>query len=462
MFRRLIDSHWTYFALAGLLAAVAVASQFRLQNPSRPVGTIDDLASLRTRKPNVVFIVVDTLRADRLSAYGYVRPTSPVLADLARHGVRFARVEAQSSWTKTSMASLWTGLFPTRIGVLRSSHGIPSEAVLPAELFQQAGYVTAGIWRNEWVGPGFGFQQGFDTYLRALPTPLPPGFRRRPGADRLPGSDEDVTEAGITFLETHGQQPFLLYLHYMDVHEYAYDEVAANLDFGASLSDSYDAAIHWVDRNVAAVLTHLERSGLSKNTLVVIAADHGEGFREHGLDGHANSLYQEVSRVPLIFALPFRLDPGIVVESLARNVDIWPTVLDLVGLPPLRQADGRSLVPAIEATARGESHGVEAVSYAYLDRNWKSGLPTRPIVSVLSNERRLVLKTRPKRKLELFDHSTDPTEQHNLANERPDWVAELEQQLEEHLRQTPLWGPPEEVEIDEMSRKLLRALGYAQ
>jgi arylsulfatase A-like enzyme len=459
--RRLLDSPWTYFGLAALLVVVAVASQFRVHFPSRPVGTIDDLAGLRNRKPSVVFILIDTLRADRLSAYGYARPTSPVMADLARHGVRFAQVEAQSSWTKTSMASLWTGLFPTHTGVLRANHGIPAEATLPAEIFRQAGYETAGIWRNGWVGPDFGFQQGFETYLRPPPEAAPDSFQKHVAAPaQLGGTDENATTAAIGFLETHGRDPFFLYVHYMDVHQYSYDEQAASLGFGTSISDSYDASINWVDRNVAAVLTYLEKNGLFENTLVVIAADHGEGFREHGLEGHARSLYQEVTRVPLILALPFRLEKGVVVEPLVRNVDIWPTVLDLVGLPALPQTDGRSLVPLIQAAARGEADGAEAPAQAYLDRSWgKREDPSRPLLSVVSKGRRLVRQSVPE-KLELFDHSNDPTEQHNIAEERPDWVAELEPQLDEQMKQKPTWGAPSDVEIDEMNRELLKALGY--
>jgi arylsulfatase A-like enzyme len=462
LLRRLFDSPWTYFTLAGLLAIAAIASQFRLHVPSRPVGTIDDLADLPSRKLNVVFVVIDTLRADRLSAYGYERPTSPVLEDLARHGVRFARVEAQSTWTKASMASLWTGLFPTRSGVLRSSQALPDEATLPAELFKQAGYATAGIWRNGWVGPDFGFHQGFDTYLRPVAENGPEKFQKRtPGAAALAGTDEDITRAAIGFLETHGREPFFLYMHYMDVHQYAYDDKSSKLGFGTSLSDSYDASIHWVDRNLGTVLSHLEDNDLFEKTLVVVTADHGEAFREHGTEGHARSLYQEVMGVPFILALPFRLEPGVVVEPLVRNVDVWPTVLDLVGLPQLPNADGRSLVPAITAAARGEPAGESPVAFAYLDRNWANrDKPSAPLVSVVSNGRRLLLHTHPERKLELFDHATDPKEQNNIAGERPDWVAELEPQIEQSMREQPVWGTPREVEIDEMSQELLRALGY--
>ena len=461
MLRRLLDSPWTYFTLAGLLALAALLSPLRIHLPSRPVGTVEDLAKLRESRPNVIFILVDTMRADHLSAYGYPRPTSPVMDDLARYGVRFARVEAQSSWTKSSMASIWTGRFPIRTGVLRFNDVMPPEALMPAEIFSQAGYATAGIWRNGWVAAMFGFEQGFDTYLKPTPEADPAKFEKRtPGASPIPGTDEDATRTALGFLENHGNEPFMLYVHYMDVHQYSYDAEAAALGFGTSLSDSYDAAIHWVDRNIAALLTHLEKNRLFEKTIVVIAADHGEGFREHGIEGHARSMYREVSEVPLIIALPFRLEPGIVVEPLVRNVDIWPTILDLAGLPPLPEADGRSLVPVIEAVGRGQDPGPSPPSYGYLDQNWgQVKLPPRPLITRRDQDRRLLLQV-PEGSLELFDVASDPTEQRNLVEQRPDWIQELRPGLEGSLELESGWQNPK-VEVDEMSREMLRALGYA-
>ena len=120
MLRRLLDSPRTYFVGAGLLLVIAIASQFELQIPSRSKGTLEDLVALSERDDlNVVFLVVDTLRSDRLGIYGYERDTSPVLDKLAAHGIVFKRVIAQSSWTKSSMASLWTATNPTRNGILR-------------------------------------------------------------------------------------------------------------------------------------------------------------------------------------------------------------------------------------------------------------------------------------------------------------------------------------------------------
>lgn len=465
MLRRLLDSPRTYFALAALLAVLAVLSQFRLQGPSRPTGEVGEIASLRERKPNVLFVLIDTLRADRTSAYGYPRQTSPALKLLADQGVRFARVEAQSSWTKTSMASLWTGLLPTRNGMLGFDHALPPEALLPAEVFREAGYATAGVWRNGWVAPVFGFEQGFDVYLRPVASRAPRKFERRtPGPLRVQGTDEDVTRSALEFLAGNGSQPFFLYLHYMDVHQYAYDEVAADLGFGTSMSDAYDAAIHWVDRNVGAVLAGLEERDLSRNTIVVIAADHGEALGERGLEGHARNLYRVVTEVPWIVALPFRLPQPVVVEQTVSNLDIWPTVLDLAGLPALPDTDGRSLVPAIEAAARQAEEDPRRPAFGYLERSWgASSSASRPTLSVRDGDRRLILslsETEPRREIELFDGAADPKELEDLADARPEWVRELLPGLEATLELRPAWEQVPEVEIDEMNRELLRALGY--
>ena len=185
MLRRLLDSPRTYYLLAGILLVVAVLSQFEIRLPSRPQGGEAELAALRTRDDvNLIFILVDTLRADRLHAYGYARETSPWMDEMARTGVRFDRVLSQSSWTKTSMASLMTATYPVRNGILRLGHGMPEEAPLPAERLREAGFRTAGIFRNGWVAPNFGFGQGFQSYIRPLARRLTPGRQAEPAPPR--------------------------------------------------------------------------------------------------------------------------------------------------------------------------------------------------------------------------------------------------------------------------------------
>jgi arylsulfatase A-like enzyme len=463
--RRILDSAWTYYAAAALLVVAAGLSALRF--PSRPAGSLEELRALQQRDDvNVLFVLIDTLRADRLGAYGYERTTSPLLDSLAATGVRFARVEAQSTWTKASMASLWTSLYPVRTGVTRFAHALPSEAVMPAERLREAGFRTAGIWRNHWVANNFGFAQGFETYYEPKPSRPSQRFRRNKRRHRLTGTDVDATEAALEFMRTYGDERFFLYVHYMDVHQYLYDQIAADRGFGSTFSDAYDASIHWVDRHVGRLLQELEERELFEKTLVVVASDHGEAFYEHGGEGHARNLYREVTEVPLILAFPFRLDPGVVVEPLVRNVDIWPTLFDLLGLPPAAQSDGRSLVPLIEAAIRGEeavpAPDDEATAFAFLDQNWtRAEMPPKPLVSVRTDAERLLLSASESERLELYDHREDPREQHNLAETQPERLEALRRRAEAFLASEVAWqGGAPEVEIDEMRRGQLQALGY--
>jgi len=466
--RRLLDSPRTYFTLAGILFVILLMTQFEIRHAPRDAGTIDDVDSIAKRDDvNLVFLLIDTLRADRLHAYGYPRETSPMMDHLANTGIRFDRVISQSSWTKASMASIWTSTWPQRNGILRWSHSLPDGVTLPAELFQKAGFETAGIWRNGWVAPNFGFAQGFNTYVRPQPSSAPDRFEKHtPSSGALLGTDEDLTNAALEFLRAYGHKRFFLYLHYMDVHQYAYDEASAK--FGTSYSDVYDNSIAWVDRNIGTLLQALQDRELQRKTVIVVAADHGESFREHGLEGHAKTLYREVAEVPLIISLPFGLTPGVVVPETVANVDIWPTLLDLFGLPPMQEADGRSLLPLVKAAAKGEKADFDRPAFAEIDRSW--GRPSAepdPLVAVTRGSIRAMQPTSPDKagSAELYDHTSDPWEKKNLAvadekgaRQLPPDIAKL---LQDYMAQpTVAWGKPKEVELNEMELNQLRALGY--
>jgi len=468
LLRRIFDAipAWAFFALAALLLGAGIYAQLELRGPEKPLGRVQDLRSLasRERPLNVVFIVIDMLRADRLSAYGYHRDTSPVMEDLASRGILFQNVESQSSWTKASMASMWTGLYPERVGVKRFFHALPTEAKLPAEIFKEAGYRTGGIWRNGWVAPNFQFNQGFDLYLRPQKYLPPGGIKRRqnPSAHPLQGTDYDATSSAIEFMQAYKDEPFFLYIHYMDVHQYLYADISP--EYGSSLSDIYDSSIFWTDKNIEYFMQALVNLGLADDTLVVIASDHGESFFEHGIEGHARQLYNETGDVPLIFVPPFDLDPGIVVETQVANVDVWPTILDLVGLEGLVNPEGRSLVPLMEAAAAGqggaEDSGVPV--FAQLDRSWgQVDAESNPQISVLKEPYRLLYNETAPEQIELFDHTQDPGEQRNLASDQPEIAAELVAEIEAFkARDSPGWETAPEVEIDEMRIHQLRALGY--
>jgi len=472
-----------YGLMTAILVVAFVATQFEFSSSPLERGDVDELLALARRDDlNVVFILVDTLRADRLGSHDYARDTSPTLDALARTGIRFARHHSQSSWTKTSMAALWTGTYPHRNGILRYADAIPDSVFMPAEIFQEEGYVTAGIWRNGWVAPTFGFEQGFDVYHRPS-TGVPIGFQRRESKNpyaKIEGSDLDVTEGVIEFLRLNARDRFFVYAHYMDAHQYMSDEESAR--FGSSYSDLYDNSIHWTDRNIAAVLAALESEGVRDETIVVITSDHGEAFGEHGREGHAKDLHREVIHIPWIIGLPFELEEGIIVDALTENVDVWPTLLDLMGSPALDHADGRSRLPEI-LIAAGRPDEIEAPPnetplFAELDRSWgRADAPSDPIVALTLEDRRYMrvldperitakTKTPTERPLAmLFDTASDPAERRDLLSEEAGdaEVSVLEERLEEILnRPPPPWRDEVgKVELSDMQKGQLRAIGYA-
>ena len=465
MLRKIIDSPWLYFTLAALLIAVAVYSQLRFEPPGRPEGGADEIRALPERERlNVIFIVIDMLRADRLSAYDYERRTSPILKAMASEGVQFMNVEAQSSWTKASMASMWTGMYPERTGIQRFFHAMPEEAVLPAEIFRDAGYRTAGIWRNGWVANNFGFGQGFDLYIR--PRQVRPErkiTRPSPGTRNLPGTDMDATLSAMEFMMGAQHDPFFLYVHYMDVHQYLYTDISP--DFGTGFSDFYDSSIYWTDFNIGRIQQTLHDLDLADKTMVVIVSDHGEAFFEHGIEGHARNLYREVLDTPWIISLPFRLPAGARIHQRVANVDVWPTLLDMVGLPPLSGAEGSSMLPAILDAVEGRDDGVaesERPVFSQLDRSWgRTSDESNPSLSMVKGAHRInYLKNKPDN-VEVFDRVADPKEKRNIAQKDPELVATLKSDIEDfYARPKSEWATAPEIELDAMHLNQLRALGY--
>lgn len=462
---------WPWMLLASLALVVYASTWFEITTgDSRPKGAAADIYGLRFRNDvNVLFVLIDTLRADRLGSYGYERDTSPTLDYMASTGVRFAQHLSQSSWTKCSMASLWTSLNPARTGVTRFNHGLPETATLPAERLAAAGFRTAGVWRNGWVAPNFGFGQGFEVYERPRTAAVPREVLRDKPHMSIEGTDHDVVNNAIEFLRAHGHERWFLYAHLMDVHQYLYDEESAL--FGSTYSDVYDNSIRHTDGVVGRLLTHLAETGQLEKTLVVITSDHGEAFSERGLEGHARHVYRETTEVPLILGFPFILDPALTLDLRSANVDVWPTVLDLLGLPTVDDLDGRSLVPEILALAGQrvsprEPDKPPAPAISHLDRSWgQQQKPPRPAVAVVEEGFRYVYTREPDGSVgeQLFDGNLDRLERTDVISEHPDRAADLRAQAEDYL-DSPApspWGEgPTSVEIDTMELNQLRALGY--
>lgn len=455
-------------AWPGLFAALAAAAIGGLagcgsdepaaESPDRrPVGTLEDLARLPERDDvNLLFILVDTLRADRMSAYRYARDTTPTLRYFADTGIRFDHNWAQSSWTKTSMASLWMGLHPIRSGILDYRDVIAPEALMPAEILHDAGFVTAGIWRNGWVAPNFGFGQGFDIYVAPPQEQAPATLRQAPRAGRIDGTDIDLVYSAIEFLRANRDRRWFLYLHMMDVHQYI--TTPDDAIFGSTYSDAYDNAVRWVDEQVGMVMSELHGLGLADRTLVVFASDHGEAFGEHGAEGHARDVHVEVVRTPLLLIPPFRLSPGIVVPATTENVDIFPTALELLGQEPPDYVDGRSLLPLLLERDRA---AVKTTSIAHLDRAWgRSEKNAGSVIAIGEGNFRLMHDSEsPDR---LFNLTDDPTENRDVSESFRGIVMALRAHLDRYKQQTSPWkGGAPRIELDEMHLRQLRALGYS-
>jgi arylsulfatase A-like enzyme len=414
----------------------------------------------------VLFVLVDTLRADHLGAYGYDRPTSPELDRLAAESLVFEQAIAPSSWTLPSVASLFTGLYPYSHGVLgvaERSFLDPPFATL-AESLRERGFTTAAFVANPILLPKFGFDQGFETYSMSTYVDAEP-----------------LVEDFVAWLDEVRDFRWFGYLHLLDPHspywppererqdfagepptsrDFSRDLPASVLSGEARPSDEelrhaidlYDAEILSFDRALGTLRRALESRGLLDSTLLVFTSDHGEEFFEHGFFGHGFDVYDETIRVPLLLRLPGRIEPGRVARQV-ETISIYRTVLSILDLDPPDGIEGANLLQPV-----GDPWAFSMIRGSHMTRE-KDFASIRSYHSLRGEGRKLVVS--PKGDVvELYDLALDPGETRNLAAERPDDVARLRAILDarvgETLRATePLLGP-----IDPDMKAVLEQLGY--
>ncbi len=328
----------------------------------------------RSRKlPNIVLIVIDALRADHLSCLGYARQTTPFIDKVAAGGVLFRRCYSTSSWTLPACTSMMTGLYTGTHNVKYWNSVIPKNLTVLPEVLRNNGYYCAGVSSNPFLTSQHGFDRGFDvfddtTVLAAAEWGFPlekSKFR----ALVLASTGATATRRAMELLNDRPpDKPFFLFVHYMDCHadyvppppydrkfdpeykgkitghvqsqRYETDMAKRDLQHVVAL---YDGEIAYTDKMVGNLLDHLAALGLEKNTCVILTADHGEEFLEHGGWLHGRTLFEEVILVPLIFRWPGRISSGRQINEPVSLVDIMPTVLGLLGIKSPQISQGINL-----------------------------------------------------------------------------------------------------------------------
>ncbi|UCF47261.1 MAG: sulfatase [Myxococcales bacterium] len=446
----------------------------RILVPARPERTYEPAK-------NVVVLVIDTLRADKLRPFNVeTRVKTPVIDRFASEGVVFELAQSPENWTKPAVASILTGLHPLTHQQKTGDAALPSSAELLSEHLKGEGFTTGSFIANGYVSDRFGFDQGWDDYSNYI---------------REGGSTEakDVFDKAGNWIEAHKDERFFAYIQTIDPHvpydppgEYLqmYDpseysgqirprmtgdllekakrnppEVVFDASDKRRLKALHDGEITKHDHFFGAFLERLAELGLADDTLVVVTSDHGEEFEDHGSWGHGHSVYQELLHVPLLFRLPNRLPAGAKVGNAVSTLDISATVTELLGVPGMAHNEGHTLVGLMLGEA-----------------------PSQPTVafSDFQDDRRVITTGRWKLILRgnltstMFDLVADPMEKKQLdasafpigrryarmllgqflgASNRGDWLS-AEQKGGTQLQR-------ENADMDDTIRDQLRALGYA-
>ncbi|TAH38602.1 MAG: hypothetical protein EYC70_04305 [Planctomycetota bacterium] len=444
---------------------------------------------------NVLLISIDSLRADRLGCYGHRAEyapevaVSPNLDALAARGVAFDSAWSTTSWTLPAHMALLTGL-PDRLhGVVGDEYVLNPQRRSLAQELRDAGYATAGFYSGPYLAPKYGFGRGFERYesamtpleqvpaerLEALRAQLGPAITPKTLEDRwshLDVTSPQVNAKAYEFLQQQaGRRPFFLFLHYFDAH-YDYLPDAAEPGLGRKFDPGYtgsmigenwyfnpqvfnpsaegdrrqvigerdlhhvmalyDAEIHWVDRHIGQVLQKLQDLGVADRTLVCVVADHGDEFFEHGAIGHRSTLYEELTRIPLLLYVPGATPPGMRVRPLVRIYDIAPSLLDYACGGSLAESTGASLRPLIEGEREaprsvqqriyGKLYGRVNVRDGYRDGRY-AVLRQLTVDTDLTDEHSLHLRQRQwedgSLRFDVFDKGTDRGEHVRLAPADP-------------------------------------------
>lgn len=453
--------------------------------------------------PNVILLTIDTLRADRLGCFGYNRLLTPNLDQLAASGIRFEQAITGGSWTQAAFPVMLTSSYAAMYGGCLGR--LAPERPAPIEALTRHGYTTGGFSTNPHLSRSTSYDRGFQHFSELIPAEVDPKLRRIKGGQRLLrnplthhvlrgtglrmrparlySSAADVTDSVCRWLD-RVERPFFAWAHYMDMHwpyhleesltypgqiAQAWQDLAIMYDrsnFNRTMPITavqrdhfiglYEQSLQFLDAQIGRLIAHVERLGLSAHTVIIVAADHGEEFLDHGRWGHWESnLFDEILKVPLIIR-PTNPSQNRVIRQQVHLIDLMPTILDLCGCPWPAGLMGRSLVPlwtnraadyedkiAISEMRRDPWHrvAVRTPAFKYI---WDSKRPHQP---------------------ELYDLQADPLELQNMTQHYPQEISRFQACVDEHLQRVtetvPATTAPALQLDDEVTRRL-RDLGYLE
>jgi arylsulfatase A-like enzyme len=448
--------------------------------------------------PNVLLVVMDTVRSANLSLYGYERETTPHLDAFAREALVFENAFAIAPWTIPNHASMFTGRYACDHGATQESKFLAPSALTIAEILTNHGYDTAGITSNANVAAKKGFSQGFLEYVDLWRSSVREPFE---AGRAVPEGDSGAFATAIAAEEWLAEKrdtdrPWFLFLNYIEAHspyepaerfwraylpdglpasehvtEYDYVDYLAGAyqmsaeDFRAAEA-LYDAEIRYLDEQIGALLKRLDERGDLSNTLVIITSDHGEYFGEHGLIGHQFGLYDPVLRVPLIVRPPKGTAVPGRASARVEVIDLFATILDAAGAPASVESASRSV---LGESQRGMALAESYRPLKYLRKlearhpNFDASRFDRRIRSIRDGDYKFIWSSDGRH--ELYQIETDSLESRDLAAHDAEQVARFSRILEgwsQNCDSQVALAADAEPELDDEMRAELRALGYVE
>lgn len=435
-------------------------------------------------KPNVIVIAADTLRADHLGVYGYNKAVTPHLDEFAAHSTQFVNMFAQAAWTKPSMTTLFTSLYPSSHNTLYKTSALPKSVITFPSILQAQGYITGGFANNVNIAPYFNFNQGFTDYEFLEPDYLLGAtdassqftvyqtmrmvnerfLQSRKNVHNFYQPAEVVTQRAIEWLTARQDERFCLFLHYMDPHDPFFEHPFNNYgiarvstpnpspDMAPDMIKLYDQEITYMDQHLGELFNWLKQMGLYDETIIAFTADHGEEFYEHGGWWHGLTLYDEQIHVPLLVKMAGQTE-HIVDTDLARTLDIGPTLIRAAGfdVPEVMQGIDLYSEPANRPKfVYSEEDHEGNILRAGRNTTWKL------MEANAGNPRGLATTS-------FFNLAEDPGQIENIAAQEPEKVA----LASNRIAQVAEWAKSKavgasEVELDEARKNALEKTGYGR